>query len=66
MVLCGCGAKQKYAESAGDRRMKVILFKIIGTILVLVGAYFFGMVAMLLNIVSALLQSLLIDRSVVY
>ena len=40
--------------------MKVILFKIIGTILVLVGAYFFGMVAMLLNIVSIRLTTLTI------
>ena len=60
MVLCATAAKQKYAESAGDRRMKVILFKIIGTILVLVGAYFFGMVAMLLNIVSIRLTTLTI------
>lgn len=60
MVLCGCGAKQKYAESAGGRMMKGILFKIIGTILALVGAYFFGMVAMLLNIVSIRLTTLTI------
>jgi len=40
--------------------MKAILFKIIGTILVLVGAFFFGMVAMLLNIVSIRLTSLTI------
>lgn len=38
--------------------MKAILFKLIGTILALVGAYFFGMVTMLLNIVSVHLTSL--------
>ena len=38
--------------------MKRILLNIIGTILVLVAAYFFGMVAMLLNIVTVNLTSL--------